>query len=72
MLVAHYNLIIKEGYYPQRWIKILDAMLNKGNWMILGKLQIITFIKAGMQNTMWICLSNGEIEKIENSSRKII
>ena len=46
ILVTYYNLIIKNGYFPKRWLNILDAMLGKGKGMILGKLRIIMLIEA--------------------------
>ena len=46
ILVTYYNLIIKNEYFPKRWLNILDAMLGKGKGMILRKLRIITLIEA--------------------------
>ena len=66
---AFYNLIIKRGYFPKRWLDILDAMIGKGKGMLLGKLRIITLIEADLQYLMRIYLSNEEEENIEKDSR---
>jgi len=69
ILVAFYNLIIKRGYYPARWLDILDVMIGKGKGMLLGKLRIITLIEADLQYVMRIYLSDEEEEIIENDNR---
>jgi len=42
MLVKFYNIIINECYYPERWLNILDVMIEK-------ELQIIQLIEADLQ-----------------------
>jgi len=69
VLVTYYNIILRNRYYPQRWEKILDVMLNKGKGMILGKLRTITLIEADIQYIMRIVLNDGETERIENDER---
>ena len=41
ILLQFYNQLIKKEYYPKRWLKVLDIMLEKGKGLILGKLHII-------------------------------
>ena len=42
VLVAFHSKLIKNRFYPKQWLKILDAMLGKGNNMVIRKLRIIT------------------------------
>ena len=58
ILVTYYNILIEKGYYPKRWLKILDAMLEKGKGMILGKLRTITLIEADLQYIMRLYLED--------------
>ena len=41
ILVRFYNTIVKKGYYPKRWIKLLAIILEKGKGPIIGKLRTI-------------------------------
>ena len=68
ILVSFYNLIIKRGYFPKRWLDILDVMIGKGKGMLLGKLRIITLIEADLQYLMRIYLGDEDEEIIENDS----
>ena len=38
ILVEYCNIIIKNEFYPLRWLKILDIMLEKGKGLVIGKL----------------------------------
>ena len=69
ILVAFYNILIDKGYYPCRWIKILDVMLGKGKGMIIGKLRTITLIEADLQLIMRIYFDDQEEEIIESDER---
>ena len=69
IFVRYYNLLIKNGYFPNRWLNILDSMLGKGKGFVLGKLRIITLIEADWQYIMRMYLGDGEEEIIENDSR---
>ena len=69
ILVRFYNVLIKNGYYPKRWLKILDAMLGKGKGWIIGKLRIVTLIEADLQFMMRIQLGGGDKELIEEENR---
>ena len=48
ILVAIINLFIKEKYYPQRWLNLVETSLEKGKGPVLGKLRFITLIEAHM------------------------
>ena len=41
VLVAYYNLIIQRQFYPSRWLKTLDVILEKNKGPIVDKLRII-------------------------------
>ena len=49
--------------------KILDAILNKGKGMVLGKLRTITLIEVNLQHVMRMCLNDDEEELIEEDER---
>ena len=69
ILVAYYNILIQNGYYPKRWLKILDTMLSKGKGMVIGKLRIITLIEGDLQFLMRVYLGGDDEEMIENNNR---
>ena len=69
IFVRYYNLLVKNGYYPKRWLDILDSMLGKGKGFVLGKLRIITLIEADWQYVMRMFLDDGDEEIIEDDSR---
>ena len=69
ILVTYYNILIQNGYYPKRWLKILDIMLSKGKGMVIGKLRIITLIKADLQYIIRIYLYGNDQEIVENDKR---
>ena len=49
ILVEFYNMILREGYYPKRWLNLVDVTLEKGKGLIIGKLRIITLIECNLQ-----------------------
>ena len=49
LLLEFCNMIIREGYYPQYWLNILNASIKKGKGPIIGKLRNIQLIKADLQ-----------------------
>jgi len=69
VLIMYYNILLKNGYYPKWWLDILDVMISKGKGIILGKLRIITLIKADLQYIMRIYLGDENEELIERDSR---
>ena len=68
-LVDFCNVLIKNGCYPSRWLKTLDAMLGKGKGWIIGKLRIVTLIEADSQFMMRIQLGGDAKELIEEDNR---
>ena len=44
--MKYYNVIVMKGFYPSRWLKILDIILEKGKRPVLGKLCTIQLIEA--------------------------
>ena len=38
ILIKYYNTIIKQRFYPKRYLKVLDVMLDKEKGPVLGKL----------------------------------
>ena len=69
ILVILLNLFLKRCYYPNRWLKLVDTMLEKGKGPIIGKLRNITLIEGDMQIGMRIFLSTDEEELIERDER---
>ena len=49
ILIKFYNVIVRKQYYPKRWLKVLDVMLDKGKEPLVRKLQTIQLIKADFQ-----------------------
>ena len=54
ILVRYYNIIIYQKYYPKRWLKILEVIIEKGKGPKLGKLRAIQLIKVDLQIIMRI------------------
>ena len=62
-------MIVKERYFPVRWLNILDITIENGKGLILGKLRIIQLIEADLQLLMRIFLLAEDEENIENDER---
>jgi len=69
VLIRFYNLLLRNRYFPKRWLDILDVMIGKEKGLVLGKLCIITLIEADLQYIMRIFLGNEVEEMIENDNR---
>ena len=69
LLVNYYNLIIKHCFYPSRWMKILDIVIEKGKELILGKLRIIQLIEADLQLLIRIFMGSRNEDLIEKDHR---
>jgi len=69
ILIDFYNTIIEIGYYPERWLNIIDVMLEKGKGPKLGKLRTITLIEGDLQLLMRIFLDGSTNELIEKDPR---
>ena len=64
-----YNIIIKECYHPQWWLKIVDITIEKGKGLVLGKFRNIQLIKAALQILMRIYLRLEGEELIKKDQR---
>ena len=72
MLIDYHNLIIKNKYYPERWSKVVDGMMEKGKGQFLGKSRVIQLIEADFQSIMRIFMSirmEGKYEKDQRISK---
>ena len=69
ILVAFYNILLKESYYPKRWLNLVEMILEKGKGLIIGKLRSITSIEGDLQINMRIHLRADKEELIENDRR---
>ena len=69
ILVAMLNFFIKEKYYPQRWLNLVEISLKKGKGPVLEKLRCITLIETYIQIRMWITLGSKKEELIEKDTR---
>jgi len=49
-LVRFYNIIVEKQYFPTRWQKMLDVMIEKNKGPVIGKLRTIQFIEADLLN----------------------
>ena len=50
--MACYNLIISNRFYSERWLKILNMMLEKGKGPFLGKLRAMKSLEEYLQLLM--------------------
>ena len=53
-----YDIIIKCDHYPERWLKVVDVMTDKGKEPKLGKLRITQLIETDLQLLMIIFVIN--------------
>ena len=70
-LVAYYYLIILNTHYPERWLKIVDIMLEKGEGPVLGKLRITQLVEVDFQLLMRIFLNERMAGVIETDDRML-
>ena len=56
VLVMFYNILVREKYFPLRWMKILKVCIEKGKEPILGKLRVLQLIEEDLQIMMRIYL----------------
>ena len=57
ILVACYNLIISNKFYPERWLKILNTMLEKEKGQLLGKLRTMQLVEVDFQLIMRVFMN---------------
>ena len=64
-LVKFYNIIIEFNYYPERWMKIVDAVAEKGKGQRIKKLRVLKITKVDMHLLMRMFLGSRMNNKIE-------
>ena len=69
VLIRFYNLLLRNGYFPKRWLDILNVIIEKEKGLVLGNLHIIMLIEADLQYIMRIFLGDEVEEMIENDDR---
>ena len=69
ILLMFYNIILKQWYCPNRWLKILEICIEKGKGPLLGKLRNLQLIEGDLQIMMRMFLSIDEEELIEKDPR---
>jgi len=69
ILLKFYNTIIKHRIYPNRWLKVLDIILEKGKGPILGKLRTIQLIEADFQLLMRVFIGSRNDENVAKEDR---
>ena len=69
ILVEYYTMLLREGYYPRRQLKLVDVTLEKGKRPIISKLRTITLIEWDLQILMRKYLNSEDEELIEYDNR---
>ena len=64
-LVSCHNLNISNQIYPERWLKILNIMLEKGKGLLLGKLRTTKLVEANFKLLMRVFIIERIIGLIE-------
>ena len=69
IFILFYNTLIKNCYYLQQWLKVLDVILEKGKGPVIGKLRTIQLIETDLQLIMRIYVGGRNNENIEKDNR---
>jgi len=69
ILLLFYNMILKQRYCLNRWLKILEIYIKKGKGPRLGKLRNLQLIKGDLQIMIRMFLYSEEKEIIEKDPR---
>jgi len=69
LLIKFYNMIIAVQFFPNRWLKTLVVMIEKGKGPVLGKLRTIQLIEADLQLLMRIFINDQNKGSIETDER---
>ena len=69
LLIKFYNMIIAVQFFPNRWLKTLVVMIEKGKGPVLGKLRTIQLIEADLQLLMRIFVNDRNKGSIETDER---
>ena len=68
-IVLSHTIIIRKQYFPMRWMKILEVILEKGKGPVLGTLRNIQLIEGVIQVLMSILINQRNKFKIETDLR---
>jgi len=68
-LVRYYNATLRHQNYPDRWLDVLDVMLEKGKGNVVNELRVMQIIEAYLQSLMRTFLSLRIEHKIEKEKR---
>ena len=52
ILVTFYNTLFKQACYSERWLNVVETILEKGKGPIIGKLRTLTLIEGDSQMNM--------------------
>ena len=69
VLVKFYNITIKHNHFINRWLNILDVMIEKGKGNKINKLRVIQITEADLQLIMRIFSRNRIEGSYENDKR---
>ena len=69
MIVEYYNILINNYYFSNRWLDILDVIIEKRAGPTLGKLHTIQLIEVDLQLLIRVFMSYRNQRKIENDNR---
>ena len=68
MLVKRYDAIIKFNHYPERWLKKIDVIIEKGKGPRIKKIRILEMIEVGVQQIMRIFFGNRMNNNVEEDN----
>ena len=69
ILVILLNIFLKRCFYPSRWLKLSETILEKGKGPTIGKSRNVTLIEGDLQIGIRISLNSDAEELIENDDR---
>ena len=69
ILVILLNIFLKRCFYPSRWLKLSETILEKGKGPTIGKSCNVSLIEGDLQIGMRISLNSDAKELIENDNR---
>ena len=71
VLVTFYNFVIKFNNFPERWLKVVDTLIEKRKVPRINKSIPLEMIEADMQSTMRIYLGNRIENKVEEDKKNL-
>ena len=69
LLMRYFNIIIQKQFVPERQLKILDVIIEKGKRLVIGKLRIIQLIEVDIQLLIRILINTRNKFRIEKDNR---